>query len=239
MRLTSMLTAIGLGAAGMYLFDPERGNRRRAQLRDQMNGAMNSKKQSVNVMYRDFVNRSQGVYCDMKTMFEPGDAPDETIVERVRSQMGRWATHPSSIEVTCEEGNITLRGLILNDEVQSLIQNARRIKGVRTVNNELEVHDQSENIPGLQGVGHMPQSDRWSPATCLVMGTVGLVMTLSGAAKRGGVGGLMTIAGLGLVTKSFNDTENRFAPTRQRVQEGRGSEPEGTLPDMEANTQMI
>jgi hypothetical protein len=217
------LKAAGLGAILMYYLDPDRGNRRRAYLRDQIHSMTNTKRQCLNVMVRDFKNRSYGTFHDVKSRFEPDDAPSSVVVERVRAQLGRWVSHPSSIEVSAHDGHVVLSGLILANEVQDLIHHVRSVRGVKSIDNQLEAHSASENIPGLQGKGHIPHSDRWTPATCLAMGSIGVLMALAGTARRNPLGGLITAAGVGMVVKSFRDTEGRFEPNNSHVAtEGRG-----------------
>ncbi|HEX9149329.1 MAG TPA: YtxH domain-containing protein, partial [Thermoanaerobaculia bacterium] len=51
----------GIGAALMYLFDPERGKRRRALVRDKLVHATHATAQKVGVASRDATNHLQGL----------------------------------------------------------------------------------------------------------------------------------------------------------------------------------
>jgi hypothetical protein len=50
-----------LGAAVMYIFDPDRGRRRRAIVIDKLAGSLNQLGDAADVAGRDLVNRARGV----------------------------------------------------------------------------------------------------------------------------------------------------------------------------------
>jgi hypothetical protein len=57
----------------------------------------------------------------------------------------------------------------------------------------------------------------WTPAACLVAGTAGVLITLKGMFHRGMYGGVLSTIGLGLISKSFADTErvmNQLLPAQ-------------------------
>jgi osmotically-inducible protein OsmY len=78
---------------------------------------------------------------------------DEVMVSRVRSEFGRIISHPKSIYVLARNGEITLSGQILRKELNKLIGLTCRVRGVRKVNNQLDVFDSAGKVPGLQGKG--------------------------------------------------------------------------------------
>ena len=53
----TMLSGVGLGAALMYAFDPDRGKRRRARLRDKLVSTTDKAANAVGATARDFKNR--------------------------------------------------------------------------------------------------------------------------------------------------------------------------------------
>ena len=59
-----LLVGMGLGAALMYVLDPERGRRRRALLRDKMIAATNDANRALGKTARDLRNRAQGVVAE-------------------------------------------------------------------------------------------------------------------------------------------------------------------------------
>ena len=87
------------GAAAMYLFDPDRGKRRRALVRDQFVKAACNVRDVFDAASRDFVNRGAGLVGETRSLLNR-DAPiDDVLVERVRAKIGRYTQHPGAIEV--------------------------------------------------------------------------------------------------------------------------------------------
>jgi hypothetical protein len=60
-RTTAFLTAAGLGAGIMYLFDPRQGLRRRAMIRDKMIRATHQIQEGYDVVAQDMRNRISGL----------------------------------------------------------------------------------------------------------------------------------------------------------------------------------
>src|SRR5829696_9409379 len=142
---------LGLGTGIMYLLDPDRGKRRRALLRDKVVSAARTTGDGVEVTARDLRNRTQGLITDIQSRFSSEPADDVVLVDRVRSKLGRIVSHPSAIQVTAQNGNVTLAGPILTAEVPELLACVKHVKGVNEVVNNLEAHDQPGNHPALQG----------------------------------------------------------------------------------------
>ncbi len=135
------------GAVLMYLFDPERGERRRALIGAQMEDAVSDAGDSLEGKAKDAVSRVQTVAHDAK----PGQAQDAavsnpTLQTRVRAQLGQYVADPSAISVTVNAGNVILSGKIPAHEAQPLIERVRTIPGVKNVENRLELHDSGENV---------------------------------------------------------------------------------------------
>lgn len=61
MKLTAFIEGIGIGALAMFLMDPQAGNRRRAMIRDEVTSQTRKKREAIDVMTRDFMNRAQGI----------------------------------------------------------------------------------------------------------------------------------------------------------------------------------
>jgi hypothetical protein len=64
-RLCSLLTAVGLGAATAYLFDPVAGRRRRALLRDKFVRTARVSSERADARIRDIKNRAYGTYHEL------------------------------------------------------------------------------------------------------------------------------------------------------------------------------
>ena len=59
-------------------------------------------------------------------------AGDDVLVERVRAQLGRLVSHPHAIDVEAVNGRVTLRGPILQAEVNRLLRASGRVRAART-----------------------------------------------------------------------------------------------------------
>lgn len=151
MGMVSLLTGGFAGAALMYFFDPNMGRRRRALLRDQMVKLRNTASDRAEVLVEQTTDRARGAVAETARHLVPEDVSDETLVARVRSEMGRYVSHPRAVEVTADEGVVTLTGNILAREVQPFVAKVKTMPGVRRVDNRLQVHQEAGNIPDLQG----------------------------------------------------------------------------------------
>ena len=65
--------AVGLGATLMYLLDPDRGNRRRALIRDKVGKLNRQTQDAVTGRMKDMGNRAKGMLHDAKSMFQSGE----------------------------------------------------------------------------------------------------------------------------------------------------------------------
>jgi osmotically-inducible protein OsmY len=142
---------LGVGAALMYLFDPERGNRRRALLRDKVFHAAHSTGEKLDVKSRDAANRLHGLLARTKSLLTRERVPDTVVAERVRSRIGHVVSHPGSIEVAVQDGRVTLAGPALSGELDPLLCEVQHVRGVTGVENKLELHEAPGSVPGLQG----------------------------------------------------------------------------------------
>jgi osmotically-inducible protein OsmY len=147
----TLLYGIGIGATLMYILDPDRGGRRRALIRDKAVRASNKTQEFVGKMSRDLSNRAQGLVAETKNMFSRETVSDETLVEHIRVELGRHPVHHRAIEITANQGSVTLRGPALASEVDELLSAVSSVRGVMEVDNQLEVHEQAESISSLQG----------------------------------------------------------------------------------------
>jgi osmotically-inducible protein OsmY len=64
--------------------------------------------------------------------------------------MGHIVSH-ASIEVQVVQGEVILRGPVLDSEIEGLLRVVRAVPGVRGVVSHLEPHPRPGNVPGLQG----------------------------------------------------------------------------------------
>jgi uncharacterized membrane protein len=214
-KVTSALTGMGLGAGIMYLLDPDRGRRRRALFRDQLSGSYCSSREFIEKSSRDFSNRAQGINATARGMFREDHADEDVLTARIRSKIGRVASHPHAIEVRVENGKAILAGPILESEVDSLLKTVWSVPGVQDVENRLESHQSGEGVPALQGDGRRPGvqweilESNWTPAIRSLAGAAGGILAIAGMARGGMTGGMFGIFGAGLLARAFTNKEMR------------------------------
>jgi hypothetical protein len=196
----------------MYLLDPDRGRRRRALLRDKGAWAARKTGDCLEVTARDLRNRTQGIVTEIQSHFSSEAVDDGKLVERVRSKLGRIVSHPGAIQVTAQNGVVTLSGPILVEEIPELLACTNRVQGVKQVVNTLEAHEQANNHPALQG-GRERQGNQfeffqenWSPAARLIAGAAGASLAAYGGVRRDALGAGLGTAGLLLLTRGITNT---------------------------------
>ena len=180
MKITSLLTGAGLGAAGMYLLDPQGGRSRRALVRDKAVHSQHVAAGGLDRQVRDAGHRIHGLWAETKSRLRPtATEADHVIEERVRALMGHVLRHPGSVVVEARDGQVTLRGPILAEEEKRLLSTVAMAKGVHDVVSELEVHKAPGRVPGLQGAGKTGKRGTklswayWSLGGLLIAGLAG------------------------------------------------------------------
>lgn len=151
MNTRDVLAGAGIGAAVAFMLDPGRGRRRRALLRDKVAHATRKTREGLEATARDVGNRARGVAAEARGRLAADVVDDERLVDRVRAQLGRAASHARAIDVRAQNREVTLRGPILAREVDGLLATVAAVRGVQRVINELEPHETAEGIPSLQG----------------------------------------------------------------------------------------
>jgi uncharacterized membrane protein len=208
-----LVIGAGVGAALVYLFDPQRGARRRAMLRDSAVSAMHTGSDAADATVRDTRNRIGGTAAELRGWFQRDEADDDTVVDRVRSKIGRLVSHPHAIRVTSEQGVVTLSGPILQAEMPRLLRTVESIRGVREVVNELDDHKQAGDVPALQGgatppgIGSDLLQREWAPATRMMVALGGASLTAVGVQRRDVPGWLLVAAGVGLTARAVTNLE--------------------------------
>jgi uncharacterized membrane protein len=204
---------MGLGAGLMFFLDPQQGRRRRALVRDQLTHFVSHADDAVGCVARDFSHQCQGLLAEGWSQLARWTPTDRQLAERVRSRMGRFVSHPSAIEVTAQEGRVTLSGRVLAHELDDLLACVARVPGVRGVENRLEVHSRPGHVPDLQGgrrrPGDLPDvlQKNWSPATRALVGAAGATLVTAGLAQGFPTGCVLGTAGLALLARSATNTE--------------------------------
>jgi CBS domain-containing protein len=204
---------LGIGAGIMYLFDPNRGRTRRAQVRDKARSLYTTSGDAMTRTREDLRNRAKGVVSSTKTWWQHEPVDDSKLEARVRSKMGRYVSHPHAIQVSARNGHVILEGSILANEVPKLLKCVRGIQGVGSVENRLHVETMGTANPNLQGdiprPGERPEllQKNWSPTTRAMASAVGGGMLLYGLKSRNAVGKATAGVGLGLLTRGLTNRE--------------------------------
>ncbi|HET6823307.1 MAG TPA: SRPBCC family protein [Anaerolineales bacterium] len=216
MKIKTLLTTIGLGAGVMYFMDPQQGARRRTMVRDKANRFVNNLDESIEKALEDTRNRTRGVLSEMTAKLSDQGAPDWILEERVRSNLGRLSRHARGVTVTADGGRIHLSGPVLREDEDAIVRAAMRTRGVHGVENQLQIFDSPESIPALQGQPSAQRSPRpdwqqrtWSPATRLLSGVGGSLLTLYGMTRRGVAKPVLSTAGLVLTARGVTNLDTR------------------------------
>ena len=189
MRTITVFGAAATAALATYFFDPDMGRRRRARVRDKTLGKLSHVDDAARVVALDVRNRAKGFFAAMRTRFASRRVPDEILAERAKAKLGRFASHPGSIEVNASGGTLTLKGPVLRHERDRVVRAARGVPGVRQLIDQLEEHTEQDSTPGLQGGRSRIQRmdvkrEHWRPATRVLVGSGGAGLLACALVRR-------------------------------------------------------
>jgi uncharacterized membrane protein len=207
-----ILAGIGTGASTMYFLDPDRGARRRAIASDKVTSSVRRLPRAARVTKQDLANRAHGVWAETQHLFAKDEASDDVVEARVRSKMGRIVSHPHAVKVAVNDGNVSLSGPILADEVKNLLRCVKSVAGVRSVEDKLDAHETAEGVSALQGGTRRISraefmQENWSPAARLIAGTAGTAAVAYGFLKRDALSITLGTVGAGLLARSVTNME--------------------------------
>jgi hypothetical protein len=135
---TALTSAVG-GAVVAFFFDPRSGRRRRHTVRDRvLSRARRTERQAV-VGARRAEWRLIGAARHMVSARRPSEPPDDvTLAQKVGSTLFRDPSVPKgAISINAEAGVVFLRGMVESERIPEIEQAARRVPGVRDVENLL------------------------------------------------------------------------------------------------------
>jgi hypothetical protein len=109
---------------------------------------------------------------------------------------------------------VTLAGAIVENELDRLLNGVHSIRGVKNVENRLEVHKNADSIPGLQGQPREPMGERldilqsnWSPATRLLVGTAAGASLVYAFKRRDALGAGVALLSGGALGRALANME--------------------------------
>jgi len=152
--LFAAAAALAAGAAAMYYLDPQNGRRRRALVADRVDAARHDAARLAAAKSRRAADRARGLAAQLRSHLPGGhhEAADDGQIEgRVRAQLGRVIGYPKAIHTTVEQGCVRLDGHVLEKDLEPLLSELKSVPGVRRIYNRLEVHENPEHDPALQG----------------------------------------------------------------------------------------
>ena len=139
------------------LLAPNSGRRSRAALRDKIGKAGRGAKslgKSAARKKADLGNRIEGKLHERASQKTEDDADDITVADRVRTALGEHEAtrNLERINVDCADGLVTLRGPIVEGELQAQIETVvRSVRGVRDVRSDLLISDAPEDAQTFVG----------------------------------------------------------------------------------------
>lgn len=151
-----------VGAAAMYVLDPESGGRRRALARDKMVRAATDLRWHANRQARNLRNHLYGTAAEWRSALRDRarPLPDDVLEQRVRAQLGHVVAHPGSLEVFVDQGHVTVAGPVLAGEIEKLQQRLAETRGVHDWDLQVSVHEDPGSVPGLQGESRWQRRQR-------------------------------------------------------------------------------
>ena len=151
----------------MYLFDRERGRRRRNTLRDRFAARLRRLSRAMGGAWREAAAETYGVSHRIVHLVPRTTevTDDETLTQRVESQLFRDRHVPKgNLNITCEHGTVILRGeLDTSADIARIEERVRRVPGVRGVQNLL--HPRGTPAPNKERSRRTvsPSSQRLTP----------------------------------------------------------------------------
>ena len=177
METRTLLSGMAIGAAAALMFDPARGARRRALMRDKAIRASRVTGEVLDTTFHDMVQRTEGIAAETWWgWMTDRHVDDRRLRERVRARLGRVCSHPGAIDAEVQDGQVTLAGPILAVEVHDVMSTVAAVRGVGSVINELEPYDSPDGVPALQGEGRVGGlrfdllQPHWASATRALVG---------------------------------------------------------------------
>ena len=206
-KVISLIEGLGIGALAMYFYDPDRGNSRRALVRDKVQSIYNAKLDAKDIMVNDTINRVKGLAHKTKARLSFHSPDDKQILEQIKSKIGHVVSHSGALAIDVNCGKVRVSGPILAEEQEQLIATIWDVQGVEMIEHKLDAYEDAGHIPALQGEVRHLTCDDWTPTVSMAMCVAGGLMALFGVARGGIIGKTVSAAGLGLVAKGFGDVE--------------------------------
>lgn len=130
-----LLGGLGLGASLLLLLGARKGSQ-----------ADTSRPKTL-TQVRDW---ARGFMTETGDRFRRRTVSDATLVAQAQSRLNRLVSRPSAIEITANQGQLTLSGPVLDREHEDLLASVASIRGVKEVVNRLDVQERTTTIMGAE-----------------------------------------------------------------------------------------
>ena len=208
---TRTMGAATVGGLLVYFLDPDTGKRRRALVKDRSVKLVKDADRAIEKASRDLSNRARGAVAEARSLVPLSGVSDEVLVEQLRARVGRVISFPHFLEVSARDGVVTLRGAVLESELDNLLSAVASTRRVSSIRNELKTYREPREIPGLQhgDIRRRTAALGWTPAARLAMAAAGGALALYGGARGSIVGRTTRLAGLGLLARALTNMHVR------------------------------
>ena len=138
-----LLGLAAIAAAVTYFFNPQEGRRRRAEARDRITGFFRSGARKDEQLSHQASAQAEEIAEQGKELGQEPEPDDVTLTQKVESEIFRDVDVPKGqINVNAEDGVVFLGGEVKTpDMIKDLEKAARKVQGVREVENLLHVPD--------------------------------------------------------------------------------------------------
>lgn len=138
----TLLLGFALGAGLTYFLDRDRGTRRRALVRDKVVRAGHELEEVAVANARHARNRATGLVHEARAGLMENAVDDRVLEERVRSEIGRQLSASANVDVTADNGRVTLGGNVPAHDLQRVVRAVKSVRGVDQVENLLSPDSQ-------------------------------------------------------------------------------------------------
>ena len=192
-RMLNLIAAAATGIVFGYYLDPRAGRSRRIRLRDRLKKIIKNVLRHEQLAFKDLEHRAQGGLCAIRNGLRERTGVDESVLhDRIRAVLGHYCSHPHGIKVQVTQGKVMLSGELPQGEATALLTAVRRVRGVSGVLDYLIRH---EDLAGTA-------RENWPFGFRMAVGFSGLMMSLQGARRGGGVGWAASVCGALLLARS-------------------------------------
>lgn len=214
-KASAFLTGAGLGAGLVYFLDPEMENRR-AMLRNQAIRTLNQIGAAVESSAFDLQRRAIDLTAELKARLLPPMSPDETLAARLRSELRFLVSQPTAVEISTQNGRVTLKGTVFGEEMDRLLSAISSMRGVGEVENQLQARRPEERV----GLEPKPAREEMDPTARLLVGAAGAALALYAIRRQNVLATMIGAIGLGLLSRGLT-TEAPLSTPRAAEEEKR------------------